>query len=85
MTERDHQGDALDGEEIYRFTPGPETGQWDDQALEYSVRAVSDACSGLVVYGRYQRGWIANPSLRPVVRELLERLNVMPQKPVASS
>lgn len=63
---------------VFRFSPSPidnVTG-YDDLAKEYIVTRCADADSGLIVWGRFDVRWIANPSGRPVIRELLRRLGI---------
>jgi len=71
--------DAIRGRKILlRFTPEPQDEDqklMDDEAEEYIIVEEPKANSGLVVFGRYNRsGWIANPTLRPVVKYLLQAL-----------
>lgn len=66
---------TLDGEEILNLTGLERVRPHEELADEYSVRAVPEADSGIVVYGRFGTRWEANPGLRPVVRELCGRLN----------
>lgn len=72
----DEFNEPMLGTEVMRFEPSRGRERFDDQALEYSIRSEPEACSGLIVYGRYQRGWVCNPTLRPVVAELLGRLGI---------
>lgn len=46
----------------------------DELAERFIVFDVPQALSGLVVYGLFNGIWVANPSDRPVIRELLRRL-----------
>ncbi|MFK5950421.1 MAG: hypothetical protein QM500_16815 [Methylococcales bacterium] len=46
----------------------------DDIAEEYWIY-LSDKCSGnCIVYGRFNRGWIANPNLRWPLSELTRKM-----------
>jgi hypothetical protein len=65
------------GEEILRLTGIERVTKHDDLADEYRIHADPEAMSGIVAYGRFGERWIANPSLRPVVRELLGRLGLL--------
>jgi hypothetical protein len=75
--EIDSEGDEMLGDEILRFSPRDEDKPGSDCAIEYSIRQEPEAIGGLIVYARYQRGWVCNPNLRHVVRELLIRLQIM--------
>lgn len=71
--------DPINGRRVlYRFIAKPvdrEAFPSDDTADEYLVIEEPKATSGgLVVYGKYHGKWVANPTLRPVVRQLLTEL-----------
>jgi hypothetical protein len=69
--------DAPKGRVLFRFTTNPDdnvTGN-DDVAIEYVVVECPTAMAGLVVHGRYGRGWVVNPGERHVVKRLLEILD----------
>lgn len=73
----DTHGNPLHGREVLRLTDLPKVHEFDDLAHEYSIRAVPEAASGLIVYGRFDHGWVANPwTARPIIRELLIRLGI---------
>lgn len=76
LDEFDEFNEPMLGTDVMRFAPSRVRQHYDDQALEYSIRSEPAAASGLIVYGRYQRGWVCNPTLRPVVAELLGRLGI---------
>jgi len=65
------------GEEILRLTGLERVNRHDDLADEYSIRADPRAMSGIIVFGRFGDNWTANPGLRPVVRELCARLELL--------
>jgi len=70
---------------LLRFSTKPEdnvTG-YDDIALEYAVVACPTALGGVIVYGRYQSGWVANPSERHVIRHLLGEMKAEQAKSAA--
>ncbi len=48
-----------------------------DMADEYAVVAETNANAGVIIYGKYNGDWLANPwSTRFLVRELLGELNI---------
>lgn len=75
MSDHDEFGEPMDGVEVLRLRDTRQSGHAiDDAAIEYSIRSVPEAIGGLIVYGLYRRGWVVNPSLRHVVRELMNCL-----------
>ena len=62
---------------VLRFTPKRnERSLYEDVAEEYIIARLPRANSGLVVYGKYHGKWNANPTSRPVIRELQNRLGI---------
>lgn len=74
---QDEHGDKLDGTEVLRLSGLERVNRFDDLADEYSIRVVPQADSGVIVYGLFRGQWKANPSLRPVVREMLRRMSLL--------
>lgn len=67
------------GDVVFDWTPQHEGGLMDDLAERYVVFRSDKAAGGVISFGWYERTqgcdhWHANPSLRPVVKELLDRL-----------
>lgn len=63
---------------IFRFSPleGDNVTGHDDLAEEYMVERCPGADSGLVVWCKYWGKWIANPSCRPVIRQLFRNFGI---------
>jgi hypothetical protein len=63
---------------VFRFSTSPtdKVTEYDDLAEEYIVVRDEEAVSNLIVWGRFNGRWIANPSGRPVIRELLRRFGI---------
>lgn len=66
------------GEPIYTLDvdyTDEELSMTQDIPQKYHVFSWSECAGGVIVYGLYPRGWIANPPLRVLVAHLL-KLNV---------
>ena len=60
-----------------RFGLTDEDAMLQDLAEEYAVCADEKANAGLIVYGKYNGNWRANPwSTRFLVRDLLEKIGI---------
>lgn len=82
----------IEGKEvIFHCKPSPDdfgltkdTAWGQDLAEEYAVVKIEGIyCAGIMVYGKYNGEWKANPwSARFLIRVLLDKINVLPLKPI---
>jgi len=60
-----------------KFELTEEDAMWQDMADEYAVVVKSEANAGLIVYGKFNGEWKANPwSVRFLIRVLLENSGI---------
>jgi len=65
---------------IYKYIPDPnefktDRDKYGDIGNEYIVFSCKEALYGIVVWVKYDRGWIANPfCYRPLIAHLLNRI-----------
>lgn len=80
--------EILDGRTIiFRVVMNPEryglnnsAAKYQDMAEEYVVCEDSMANAGIIIYGKFNGEWVANPSARFLVRELLANCGCYPIK-----